>query len=169
MIRRVFLAFAKILSGLVLASLLWVVIYRFVAPPVTFTMLGDVLSGHSISKSWLPLSQIDPNMARAAIAGEDARFCSHDGFDFAAIAKAYARSQRDGRLRGGSTISQQTAKNAFLWQGGGYVRKAFEAYFTFLIERLWGKRRDHGGVSQHRRNRDRHLRRRCRRAPLFRP
>ena len=141
MIRRVFLASAKILSGLVLASLLWVVIYRFVAPPVTFTMLGDVLSGHSISKNWLPLAQIDPNMARAAIAGEDARFCSHNGFDFTAIAKAYARSQRDGRLRGGSTISQQTAKNAFLFQGGGYVRKVFEAYFTFLIERLWGKRR----------------------------
>ncbi|MBY0520175.1 MAG: monofunctional biosynthetic peptidoglycan transglycosylase [Sphingomonas sp.] len=141
MIRRVFLAITKIAIGLVLASVLWVVAYRFVAPPFTFTMLGDVVSGHSIRKSWMPLSRIDPDMARAAIAGEDGRFCLHHGFDFAAIAQAYQRSQRDGRLRGGSTISQQTAKNAFLFQGGGYLRKVVEAYFTFLIETIWGKRR----------------------------
>jgi len=141
MIRRVFLFTVKFLTGLILLSLLWVGLYRFIAPPITLTMIGDAIGGHSISKSWLPLSRIDPNMARAAIAGEDARFCEHNGFDFAAIAAAYQRTQRDGRLRGGSTISQQTAKNAFLFQGGGYARKAAEAYFTFLIERLWGKQR----------------------------
>ncbi len=141
MIRRVSLLTATLLAGFLLVSLLWVVIYRFIAPPITLTMIGDAVGGHSIHKSWLPLSKIDPNMARAAIAGEDARFCAHDGFDFEAIAAAYKRSQRDGRLRGGSTISQQTAKNAFLFQGGGYARKAVEAYFTFLIERIWGKRR----------------------------
>ncbi|OYY90699.1 MAG: monofunctional biosynthetic peptidoglycan transglycosylase [Sphingomonas sp. 28-66-16] len=138
---RIVSLLAKIVIGALLASVLWVVVYRFVAPPITFTMIGDALGGHSISKRWMPLSRIDPNMARAAIAGEDARFCTHHGFDFEAIAKAYARTQRDGRLRGGSTISQQTAKNAFLFQGGGYARKALEAYFTFLIETLWGKRR----------------------------
>ena len=89
----------------------------------------------------MPLSEMDPNMARAAIAGEDARFCSHNGFDFKAMASAAARNAKGGRIRGGSTISQQTAKNAFLFQNGGYVRKGFEAWFTFLIEHLWGKRR----------------------------
>ena len=122
-------------------SLLWVVAYRFIAPPITFTMVGDAIGGHSIKKSWLPLSKIDPNMARAAIAGEDSRFCQHNGFDLQAIEKAYARNAKGGRIRGGSTISQQTAKNAFLIQGGGYVRKALEAYFTVLIETIWGKAR----------------------------
>lgn len=122
-------------------SLLWVVIYRFVPPPFTFTMLGDVLAGHSVTKDWVPLSRIDRDMARAAIAGEDGKFCSHRGFDFEAIGAAAARNAAGGRIRGGSTISQQTAKNAFLWQGGGYFRKALEAWFTGLIELIWGKRR----------------------------
>ena len=80
-------------------------------------------------------------MPRAAIAGEDARFCSHHGFDWKGIASAAASNARGGRIRGGSTISQQTAKNAFLFQGGGYVRKGFEAWFTVLIEAMWPKRR----------------------------
>jgi monofunctional glycosyltransferase len=125
----------------VVGSLLWVGLYRFVPVPFTFTMLGDTLAGHSVAKDWTPLHRIDPDMARAAIAGEDSRFCLHNGFDFRAIAGAAASNARGGRIRGGSTISQQTAKNAFLWQGGGYVRKAMEAWFTLLIETLWGKRR----------------------------
>ncbi len=119
----------------------WVILYRFVPPPFTFTMMGDVIGGRSVSKDWMPLSEIDPNMARAAIASEDAKFCNHYGFDAAAIAKAAARNAKGGRIRGGSTISQQTAKNAFLWQGGGFFRKGLEAYFTVLIETIWGKRR----------------------------
>lgn len=141
MMRRVIGWTLRIVMGFVLISVAWVGLYRFVAPPITFTMIGDALGGHSITKKWMPLSRIDPDMARAVIAGEDARFCTHSGFDYEAIAKAYVRTQRDGRLRGGSTISQQTAKNAFLFQGGGFVRKGFEAYFTLLIEALWGKRR----------------------------
>jgi monofunctional biosynthetic peptidoglycan transglycosylase len=89
----------------------------------------------------MPISQIDPDMPRAAIAGEDSRFCSHHGFDWVGIANAYRRNEQGGRIRGGSTISQQTAKNVFLIQGGGYVRKGLEAYFTVLIETIWGKRR----------------------------
>src|SRR6202000_1000479 len=113
-----------------------------VAPPVTLTMIGDGIAGRGIAKQWMPLSQIDPNMARAAIAAEDARFCSHSGFDFKAIEAAYERNaEGDTRIRAGSTISQQTAKNVFLWQGGGYVRKGFEAWFTVLIETIWGKKR----------------------------
>ncbi|KQN14619.1 MULTISPECIES: monofunctional biosynthetic peptidoglycan transglycosylase [unclassified Sphingomonas] len=125
----------------VVVTVAWVGLYRFVPPPFTFTMMGDLLSGHTVTKDWMPLSEMDPDMARAAIAGEDSGFCSHSGFDFKAIAGAAARNAQGGRIRGGSTISQQTAKNAFLFQGGGYVRKAFEAYFTVLIETLWPKRR----------------------------
>jgi monofunctional glycosyltransferase len=122
-------------------SVLWVLIYKFVPPPITFTMAGDLLGGHSLKKDWMPLDQIDPDMARAAIAGEDGKFCSHSGFDTDAMMEAARRNASGGRIRGGSTISQQTAKNAFLWQGGGYIRKGFEAWFTLLIENIWGKRR----------------------------
>ena len=125
----------------VVVTVVWVGVYRFVPPPITLTMLGDVVQGHGVTKDWMSLADMDPDMARAAIAGEDARFCTHHGFDWRAIAGAAARNAQGGRVRGGSTISQQTAKNVFLFQGGGYVRKAFEAYFTFLIETLWGKRR----------------------------
>jgi monofunctional biosynthetic peptidoglycan transglycosylase len=122
-------------------SVLWVLIYNWVPPPVTFTMIGGAVQGHGIDKDWTPLSRIDPAMARAAIAAEDARFCSHNGFDAEAIRKAFERNQEGGRIRGGSTISQQAAKNAFLWQGGGYFRKGLEAWFTLLIEGIWGKPR----------------------------
>ena len=132
---------AKFAFVFVAVTVAWVGLYRFVPPPFTFTMMGDLLSGHTVTKDWMPLSEMDPDMARAAIAGEDSGFCSHSGFDFKAIAGAAARNAQGGRIRGGSTISQQTAKNAFLFQGGGYVRKAFEAYFTVLIETLWPKRR----------------------------
>ena len=140
-LRRLIGWFFKAVGAFIVLSVLMVVLYRFVPPPVTLTMLGDAVSGHGISKSWMPISRIDPDMARAAIAGEDGRFCTHHGFDFVAIEKAYLRNARGGRIRGGSTISQQTAKNVFLIQGGGYPRKALEAYFTVLIEAIWGKKR----------------------------
>src|SRR3546814_4166780 len=113
----------KAVIWFVVISVAWVALYRFVPPPVTFTMLGNALDGRGIHKDWMPLSAMDPDMARAAIAGEDAKFCSHHGFDFEAIEDAYHRNARGKRIRGGSTISQQTAKNAFLIQGGGYPRK----------------------------------------------
>jgi monofunctional biosynthetic peptidoglycan transglycosylase len=122
-------------------SILWVLAYRFINPPITFTMLGDVLAGRGATREWMPISQIDRDMVRAAIAAEDSKFCLHHGFDYEAIENAMQRNASGGRIRGGSTISQQTAKNAFLWQNGGYFRKGMEAWFTFLIENLWGKRR----------------------------
>ena len=122
-------------------SVLWVLILRFVPVPFTLTMAGDLLSGTGVTKQWTPLDRIDPDMPRAVIAGEDGRFCTHHGFDWRAIAGAAQRNAQGGRIRGGSTVSQQTAKNVFLWQGGGYFRKALEAWFTLLIETLWGKRR----------------------------
>lgn len=125
----------------VAGSVLWVAIYRFVPPPVTFTMIGNAIEGRGITKDWMRLSDMDPNMARAAIGGEDWNFCKHHGFDFKAIQQAMKENAEGGRIRGGSTISQQTAKNAFLWQGGGYFRKGLEAWFTVLIELIWGKKR----------------------------
>ena len=119
-------------------SLLLVFVFRFVPVPITATMLLD---DNAITKDWTPLSRIDRNMVSAVIAGEDGKFCTHDGFDREAIEEAIRRNQQGGRIRGGSTISQQTAKNVFLWQDGGYFRKGLEAWFTFLIEKLWGKRR----------------------------
>ncbi|MET0138385.1 MAG: monofunctional biosynthetic peptidoglycan transglycosylase [Sphingobium sp.] len=124
--------------GFIGLSIFFVLLYRFVPVPVTLTM---ILDGNGITKDWVSLSDIDPNMPRAAIAAEDSKFCQHHGFDADAISKAFQHNEQGHRIRGGSTISQQTAKNVFLWQGGGYVRKAFEAWFTLLIEAIWGKPR----------------------------
>jgi len=119
-------------------SLALVVLFRFVPVPLTATMLID---GNGITKDWESLDNIDRNMVRAVIAGEDGKFCEHDGFDREAIEQAIERNAQGGRIRGASTISQQTAKNVFLWQGGGYFRKGLEAWFTLLIETIWGKGR----------------------------
>ena len=137
----IFRFLAKLVVGLFLLSILWVIILRFVPPPVTATMLGDLFAGRGLAKDWMSLNNMDRDMVRAAIGAEDSKFCAHNGFDIEALEDAMKRNASGGRIRGGSTISQQTAKNVFLWQGGGYVRKGVEAYFTFLIENLWGKRR----------------------------
>ncbi len=96
-----------------------------------------------IEKSWVSYDDVSPNMFRAVISGEDAKFMRHDGFDWNAIetAKRYNASHHGNKMRGASTITMQTAKNAFLWHGRNYVRKGLEAYFTFLIEKIWGKKR----------------------------
>jgi len=122
----------------ILITVAWVGIYAIVPPPITATMIMD---GNGITKDWTSFSEISPNMVRAVIAAEDGKFCSHNGFDTEAIQKAIERNAQGGRIRGGSTISQQVAKNAFLWQGGGFFRKGLEAYFTFLIETIWSKHR----------------------------
>jgi monofunctional biosynthetic peptidoglycan transglycosylase len=140
--RRLVVWAGKALLIFVFGSLLLVALFRFVPPPFTLTMAGDLVSGHGITKHWLPLDRIDPDMSRAAIAAEDSSFCTHGGFDYDSIAAAMYRNAKGGKvLRGGSTISQQTAKNVFLWQGGGYFRKALEAWFTMLIELIWPKKR----------------------------
>jgi monofunctional glycosyltransferase len=132
----------KGLLAFLILSVLWVLLYRFVDPPITVTEAADALSGNGASRQWTAIERIDRDMVRAAIAGEDGKFCSHMGFDRRAMEQAMRRNAAGGRtLRGGSTISQQTAKNVFLWQGGGYFRKGLEAWFTLLIETLWSKRR----------------------------
>ena len=131
----------KLILAFLIGSILWVLAYRFINPPTTFTMLGDMIAGRGATRDWMPISDLDRDMVRASIAAEDSKFCQHSGFDFEAIEDAMKRNASGGRIRGGSTISQQTAKNAFLWQGGGYFRKGLEAWFTLLIENLWGKNR----------------------------
>ncbi len=127
--------------GVLALSVAWVVVYYFVPVPLTWPMARDAISGRHIERHWVGLDAMAPAVARAAIGAEDARFCEHHGFDFTAIEQAAERNADGGKLRGGSTISQQTAKNAFLWPGRSYVRKALEAWFTVLIEAVWGKPR----------------------------
>ncbi|WP_120716295.1 monofunctional biosynthetic peptidoglycan transglycosylase [Tsuneonella amylolytica] len=129
---------ARIAVGFVALSLVLVIVFRFVPVFYTATMAMDP---NPVVRNWEPLSSIDRNLVSAVIAAEDGKFCTHDGFDREAIENAMRRNMEGGRIRGGSTISQQTAKNVFLWQGGGYFRKGLEAWFTFLIEKMWGKRR----------------------------
>jgi monofunctional glycosyltransferase len=131
----------KWLLYFVTGSVALTAIYAVVPVPTTLTMLFD---SNGATRDWTRLSNISPNLVRAVIAAEDGKFCSHDGFDREAIEQAIQRNRSGGRMRGGSTISQQTAKNVFLWQGSGwtrYLRKVPEVYFTFLIETIWGKRR----------------------------
>jgi len=120
----------------------WVILYRFVPPPITILMIERKLQGQGLDHRWVPISKISPAMTRAVVASEDARFCEHNGFDLDAIDKAMKHNEsKPGKIRGGSTISQQTAKNVFLWPDRSWVRKGAEAWFTVLIEHVWGKRR----------------------------
>lgn len=124
------------------ASLFFTLIYRFVPVPFTLLMVGESLfEGRDIRHEWTPLERISPNLVRAVIASEDNEFCRHWGFDFKELQDALEDSRNGGRLRGASTISQQTAKNVFLWPGRSYLRKGLEVYFTVMIETFWPKRR----------------------------
>jgi len=129
---------AKAIATFIGLTLVLVVAFKWLPVPVTATMLMD---GNGITKDWESLDNIDRNMVSAVIASEDQRFCQHSGFDTEAIEQAMRENLEGGKIRGGSGISQQTAKNVFLWQGGGYFRKGLEAWFTFWIELVWGKRR----------------------------
>ncbi|RAK61739.1 monofunctional biosynthetic peptidoglycan transglycosylase [Phenylobacterium hankyongense] len=118
-----------------------VAVYRFVPPPMTFLMVERMFQGRGFDRRWVPLQRISPRLVGAVIAAEDSGFCQHHGFEFAAMQKAMVANERGGKIRGGSTISQQTAKNVFLWPHRDYVRKGLEAWFTVLIEAIWGKPR----------------------------
>ena len=132
----------RILLLLIVVPPIWVAIYRVVPPPITILMIERLIEGQGIDHKWAPMSQIAPSMTRAVIASEDANYCDHEGFDFHAISAALRHNEaRPNKVRGGSTISQQTAKNVFLWPQRSWVRKGAEAWFTVLIETLWGKRR----------------------------
>ncbi|MBX9617309.1 MAG: monofunctional biosynthetic peptidoglycan transglycosylase [Caulobacteraceae bacterium] len=133
-----------ILTALVILALLpfgGVVLHAVVPPPLTVLMVRQFLAGEGLDYRWRGLDDISPHLVTSAIASEDARFCSHGGFDFKAIEQALKANENGGRMRGGSTISQQTAKNVFLWPGRDWVRKGLEAGYTVLIETVWSKRR----------------------------
>jgi monofunctional biosynthetic peptidoglycan transglycosylase len=136
------------LTAFVAASLVLVLLLRWIDPPFSAFMAETQVaawmqrdSSYASTHHWVALNRISPNMALAVIASEDQKFPAHWGFDVAAIEKAYELNQHSHKVRGASTISQQVAKNLFLWSGRSYFRKALEAYFTVLIEGLWPKRR----------------------------
>lgn len=127
--------------ALVLAPVTWAGVYLFIDPPATILMMQRAAEGQTIRHYPVPLNRMSPHVVRAVIAAEDASFCTHDGFDVDAIQNAVQSNARGRRMRGGSTVSQQTAKNLFLWPERSWVRKGFETYFTALIEFMWPKRR----------------------------
>ncbi len=137
----------RILFYTFIITIIWVLSLRIINPPVTWLMLQRGVEQKAagkewkLEKHWVAYDDLSDNLKRAAISGEDARFLEHWGFDTRAIADAYERNKTGKRLRGGSTISQQVAKNVFLWPGRSWFRKACEAYFTVLIEVLWSKKR----------------------------
>ena len=140
---KIFKFIAKTLLALFILTVLWVVVYRFLPVPGTPLMLiRKVSEGIPVKHTWVPIEKISPDMAIAVVASEDAHFMEHNGFDWKEMKKAIEEHREKGKkLRGASTISQQTAKNVFLFPHRTFVRKAFEAYFTILIELIWGKER----------------------------
>lgn len=145
--KRILKGLFKIILWFNILSVLSVIVYRFVPVPFTPLMVIRAIDQKSSGKEmtcshhWVSLEEISPYLQRAVVASEDAGFFEHNGFDFSAMKKAYEKNKQGKKIRGGSTISQQTAKNVFLWPGRSYVRKVFEAYFTFLIEIFWSKKR----------------------------
>jgi len=120
----------------------YILICKWVNPPITITQIVSVLEGNGLKRDYVSLNEMSPNIKLAVIASEDQLFPVHDGFDVKAIKKAINYNKKHPtKTRGASTISQQVAKNVFLWQGGGYFRKGLEVYFTFMIEKIWGKKR----------------------------
>lgn len=133
---------AMIGAGLfVLGSIAVVLLFRFVDPPGTSLMVWRAIQGETVRREWTDLSRVDPDLVHAIVSAEDTKYCRHMGFDLGAIREAINDARAGGRLRGASTLSQQTAKNVFLWPGRGFVRKGLEAWFTILIETLWSKER----------------------------
>ena len=134
----------KITLWFIALSITWVVVYKYVSVPLTSLMVIRSVNGDDLYKTnhqWKPLSEISKNLQLAVICSEDQNYLNHNGFDVKALKKAYFENQEGKRIRGGSTISQQTAKNVFLWQGRTWLRKGLEVWFTFLIETLWSKER----------------------------
>lgn len=144
MIKKLFKFIWKSILWFLGLSILWVLIYKWVPVPYTPLMAirsleadGDFKTKHD----WVPMEKISKELQLAVISAEDQNFLTHHGFDYEAIQKAYKNNQKGRRIKGGSTISQQTAKNVFLWPNRSWIRKGLETYFTFLIETLWSKER----------------------------
>lgn len=125
---------------LILANILFVVLCIFFNPPITLTQLGGLIKYGKLQRDYISYDDMGSNIKKAVIASEDQTFFNHNGFDYKAIEKAIKKNDKKGKVvRGGSTISQQTAKNIFLWQGRSWFRKGLEVVYTFIIEKVWGK------------------------------
>src|ERR1700761_5403769 len=140
-IPRAWRVIRRVLIFLFFLQLFYILLLKWVNPPITLTQLGSVFRGEGLKRTYVDMKDISTYARLAVICSEDQLFPDHDGFDFKSIEKAMKHNQKSKSLRGASTISQQVAKNVFLWQGRSIIRKALEAYFTFMIEWIWGKKR----------------------------
>jgi monofunctional glycosyltransferase len=141
-IKRVWHYLKRIFVILFVAQLVYIIILRWVFPPMTTIQLGSLIAGYGMKRDYVSFDQMSPNAGLAVIAAEDQLFPVHNGFDWKSIEKALKHNEKKPkRVRGASTISQQVAKNVFLWNGRSWFRKALEVYFTFMIELVWGKQR----------------------------
>jgi monofunctional biosynthetic peptidoglycan transglycosylase len=139
--RRLVRTLLKIILYGFLLSVFYIVLCKWVNPPITITQFNSLITGSGLHRDYISYDEMGSNIKLAVLAGEDQLFPDHNGFDFKSIQKAMKHNQKSKSLRGASTISQQVAKNVFLWQHGGYFRKVLEVYFTFMIEHIWGKKR----------------------------
>jgi monofunctional biosynthetic peptidoglycan transglycosylase len=119
----------------------YIILLKWIDPPITITQFVSWVTGHGLKRDYVSRDQVSVNAKLAVIASEDQLFPDHNGFDFKSIEKAMKHNQKSKSLHGASTISQQTAKNVFLWQSRSWLRKGLEVYFTFMIEKIWGKKR----------------------------
>ena len=139
---RVFRIIKKIFLVLFFGQFIYIIALIWINPPITLTQFGSLITGDGLKRDYVNYDQMSPNIKLAVIASEDQIFPDHNGFDFKSIKKAMAYNEKKpGRIRGASTISQQVAKNVFLWQGRSWIRKGLEVYFTFMIELVWSKQR----------------------------
>ena len=147
MVKKIYRFLRKLMLYFLISSFILTLIYRFVPPPFTYLMIQRLVEqkmdgeGLKLRKDWVSIGEMSPYLVRAVIASEDQHFNEHWGFDIEALQKAYQHNQKSKKVKGGSTISQQVAKNVFLWPGRSYFRKGLEAYFTILIEITWSKKR----------------------------
>lgn len=141
LVPRLWRKIRRILLIMFIAQFVYIILLKWIDPPITLTQLGSWITGHGLKRDYVGRKEISPNVRLAVIASEDQLFPDHNGFDFKSIEKAMKHNQKSKSLRGASTISQQVAKNVFLWQGRSWLRKGLEVYFTFMIELIWGKQR----------------------------
>jgi monofunctional biosynthetic peptidoglycan transglycosylase len=141
LVPRVWRKLKRILLILFIGQFVYIILLRWINPPITITQLASWISGHGLKRDYVSDKNISSNAKLAVIAAEDQIFADHNGFDFKSIEKARKHNQKNKSLHGASTISQQVAKNVFLWQGRSWLRKGLEVYFTFMIELIWSKQR----------------------------
>jgi monofunctional biosynthetic peptidoglycan transglycosylase len=141
LLSRIWRVTKRVLLILFLSQFVYIILLKWVNPPITLTQIGSLFQGDGLHRTYVGMKDISPNAKVAVICTEDQLFPDHDGFDFKNIEKAMKHNQKSKSLHGASTISQQVAKNVFLWQGRSWFRKGLEVYFTFMIEMIWGKKR----------------------------